>query len=411
VLLSNDSQQASNILGNMTDPERVLFVHAHPDDETIDTGGTIATLVDRGAMVTVLTCTRGERGEVIAEDLQYAVHNQDTLASVRELELRRAVGILGVRDHRFLGEANARWGGKTPRRYADSGMEWVKPGVAQATNEFDPASLASAEFGDVAADVAAVILDVHPHAIVSYDSRGGYGHPDHVRASQAARRAAEVYGVPFFEIVPGRDGGSIVVDVSDVLDRKRAALEAYRTQVVVDGDEFELSNHETRPIGTLERYRRAAASDAERVEFRDTHWLSKLLVALVAIVIGSATGALFSVYCQVTLPVAGQPIWIGCILGAVLSVALITGMRVAFGTRTVAFWCAAGMVAIVALFTIQSAGGTVLVPTIGADGSINGQGILWAVTPLLAAIVVLAWPRSRARATGRLVRPAVVKGP
>lgn len=411
MLLSNDSQQASNILGNMTDPERVLFVHAHPDDETIDTGGTIATLVDRGAVVTVLTCTRGERGEVIAEDLQYAVHNQDTLASVRELELRRAIGVLGVRDHRFLGEANARWGGRTPRRYADSGMEWMKPGVAQATTEFDPASLTSADFGEVAADVAAVILDVQPHAIVSYDPRGGYGHPDHVRAAQAARRAAEVYGVPFFEIVPGRDGGSIVVDVSGVLDRKRRALEAYRTQVVVEGDEFELSNHVTRPISTVERYRRGSTSDADRLEFRDTHWASKLLVSLVAIVIGAATGALFSVYCQVTLPVAGQPIWIGCILGAIASLALLTGMRLAFGTRTVAFWCAVGIVAIVATFTVQSAGGTVLVPTIGADGSISGQGILWAVTPVIAAIVVLAWPRSRPRATGRLIGPAVVKGP
>ncbi|HEY4268171.1 MAG TPA: PIG-L family deacetylase [Galbitalea sp.] len=395
----------------MTDPERVLFVHAHPDDETIDTGGTIATLVDRGAVVTVLTCTRGERGEVIAEDLQYAVHNPDTLASVRELELRKAVGILGVGDHRFLGDANARWGGRVPRRYSDSGMQWEKPGVAVATSEFDPASLTSADFGDVAADIAAVILDVQPGAIVSYDSRGGYGHPDHVRAAQAARRAAEVYGVPFFEIVPGRDGGSIVVDVSAALDRKRSALEAYRTQVVVDGDDFELSNHESRPIDTLERYRRAAVSDADRIDFRDTHWASKIIVAIVAIVIGAATGALFSVYCLTTLTVAGQPIWIGCILGAALSVALLTGMRLAFGTRTVAFWCAAGLVAIVAILSFQSAGGTILVPTLGADGSISGQGILWAATPALAAIVVLAWPRSRGRATGRLIRPAVTKGP
>jgi len=395
----------------MTDPERVLFVHAHPDDETIDTGGTLATLVDRGAVVTVLTCTRGERGEVIPEDLQYATHNPETLASLRELELRKAVGILGVRDHRFLGDAGARWASRSPRRYADSGMQWGRGGLAEPTTEYDPASLTSAEFGDVAADVAAVILDVQPHAIVSYDTRGGYGHPDHIRAAQAARRAAEVYGVPFFEIVPGSDGGSIVVDVSEVLDRKRSALEAYRTQVIVDGDDFELSGGQRRPIATVERYRRSAVTDSDVIEFRETHWFSRFLVSVVAIVIGVAAGALFSVYCQSTLTIAGQPLWIGCILGAILTVALLTGMRLAFGTRVVAFWCAIGIIATVLLFTVQSAGGTLLVPTIGSGGSINGQGILWAVTPVIAAIVVLAWPRRSARPTGRIVRPAVVKGP
>ena len=93
----------------MTQPERVLFVHAHPDDETIATGGTLATLVDSGAVVTLVTCTRGERGEVIPADLQDALASQEALAALREAELRKAVGILGVTDHRFLGEENARW--------------------------------------------------------------------------------------------------------------------------------------------------------------------------------------------------------------------------------------------------------------------------------------------------------------
>ena len=74
--------------------ERVLFVHAHPADESIVTGGTIATLVDRRASVTVLTCTRGEGAELAA-----------------------ALAELGVTDHRWLGDSNARWAGREPRRY------------------------------------------------------------------------------------------------------------------------------------------------------------------------------------------------------------------------------------------------------------------------------------------------------
>ena len=74
----------------MTGPERVLFVHAHPDDESISTGGTIATLVDRGAAVTVLTCTRGERGEVIPPELSHFEGSPD-LVAIREDELRGAL--------------------------------------------------------------------------------------------------------------------------------------------------------------------------------------------------------------------------------------------------------------------------------------------------------------------------------
>ena len=112
--------------------ERVLFVHAHPDDETITTGATIATLVENGAAVTVLTLTRGERGEVIPVDLASLEGDLEALAAVREAELAQALSHLGVRDHRFLGNPDARWAGRTARRYVDSGMRWGARG-AQAS--------------------------------------------------------------------------------------------------------------------------------------------------------------------------------------------------------------------------------------------------------------------------------------
>src|SRR3712207_5287908 len=111
----------------MIGPERVLFVHAHPDDESISTGGTIATLVDRGAAVTVLTCTRGERGEVIPPELAHFEGSPD-LVPIREEELRKALRELGVVDGRFLGAPNARRPGLPERSYLDSGMRWGADG-------------------------------------------------------------------------------------------------------------------------------------------------------------------------------------------------------------------------------------------------------------------------------------------
>ena len=246
----------------MTDPvERVLFVHAHPDDETISTGATIATLVDRGAEVIVLTCTRGERGEVIPQDLHHLEGSLDELGSVREGELAEALAVLGVTDHRMLGNSNARWTGRAPRRYLDSGMRWA-PSGATALDELDARSLCAAEVGEVAADIAAVIIELEPDVVVSYDVDGGYGHPDHVRAHEATRTATEVLGVPFYVIdssaknssaksstaknssaknSTAKKSGQLVIDVAPVVDRKRDALEKHRTQVSVSGDEFSLS--------------------------------------------------------------------------------------------------------------------------------------------------------------------------
>ena len=118
-------------------------------------------------------------------------------------------------------------------------MRWGESG-AEAALDSPPNALTSAPLGrNPAAAIDAVIARLKPDAVVSYDADGGYGHPDHIRAHDAARLAADAAGVPFYAISPA---GSLHIDVTAVLEQKRAALCAHRTQLVVGDDWFELSN-------------------------------------------------------------------------------------------------------------------------------------------------------------------------
>jgi N-acetyl-1-D-myo-inositol-2-amino-2-deoxy-alpha-D-glucopyranoside deacetylase len=377
----------------MPEAERVLFVHAHPDDETIDTGGTIAALIDRGASVTVLTCTRGERGEVMSPEFEAALASPESMAALRMGELRAAMSILGATDHRYLGDADARFPGREPRRYRDSGMAWGADG-AQATGVFDPDSLDGADFGEVVRDVAAVVQDIGPSAVVSYDDRGGYGHPDHIRAHDAAKRAAEVYGIPFYTV---SDAGQIEVDISGVIERKRAALAAYRSQLALEGDTMLYPGGQTRPVGTVERFSFVSADPDAPIPFADQHPAARFVAAVFGGIIGVALGALLTVYNGYTAKIAGQEIWVGAILSAVVLAALFAGLRLAFGTRIVSAFAAAGAIVIVGIFSFPSASGSVLITQ-------SGPGILWEIAAPVLAFVVLVWPATRPRGPGKLGR-------
>jgi N-acetyl-1-D-myo-inositol-2-amino-2-deoxy-alpha-D-glucopyranoside deacetylase len=375
----------------MSDSERVLFVHAHPDDETIDTGGTIATLIDRGAWVTVLTCTRGERGEVLAPDLRGALESPDKLSALRTSELTAAMTILGVTDHRYLGDETAHAAGRAPRTYRDSGMRWGAAG-AEATDEVDPTSLDGAEFRDVAADIAAVILDVRPDVVVSYDSNGGYGHPDHRRVRDAALRAAQVHGVAYYAIDAT---GDLRVDISPVLDRKRAALGAYRSQLSLDGDSLVLAGGQRQPVTSVERYSHVEDPTNAPIPFSDQHPAARFVAAVLGGVVGVALGSLLTVYNQFTVPIAGQDIWVGAIAGALIVAAVLVGFRLAFDTRIVPAFAAAGVIVIVVLFSLPSGRGSQLIGQ-------TGPGLLWQIGAIVVAVVVIAWPRAVRRRPGKI---------
>ncbi|CAM5429157.1 1D-myo-inositol 2-acetamido-2-deoxy-alpha-D-glucopyranoside deacetylase OS=Streptomyces alboniger OX=132473 GN=mshB PE=3 SV=1 [Streptomyces alboniger] len=268
---------------------RLLLVHAHPDDESINNGATMAKYVAEGAHVTLVTCTLGEEGEVIPAGLAHlAADREDSLGPHRVGELAAAMKELGVTDHRFLGGQG---------RYRDSGMM----GTEQNRR---PGAFWSADPDEAAAHLVEVVREVRPQVLITYDPDGGYGHPDHIQAHRVAMRAADLAADAAFRAelgephtidkiywnraprsvveerfrwlrevlprspfstpgspddVPGiADDGLITTEIDGALHRtaKAAAMAAHATQVTVGGPLFVLSNDLAQPLFEVEYYER-----------------------------------------------------------------------------------------------------------------------------------------------------------
>ena len=268
-------------------PRRLLLVHAHPDDETIGTGATMARYAAEGATVTLVTCTLGEEGEVLVPELEHlAADRDDQLGVHRVHELAAACEALRVTDHRFLGG---------PGRWRDSGM------MGTPANERSECFW-RAPFEDAVRELVAVMRETRPQVVVTYDDNGGYGHPDHIQAHRITTASFERSGDPnyapelgeawqpaklYWTAVPRsvlqagidalREAGdetgffgvesaddlpfgvdddvvTTEIDARDHLEAKVAAMRAHKTQIAVDGPFFALSNNVGQRAFGLEHY-------------------------------------------------------------------------------------------------------------------------------------------------------------
>jgi N-acetyl-1-D-myo-inositol-2-amino-2-deoxy-alpha-D-glucopyranoside deacetylase len=270
---------------------RLLLVHAHPDDESIGTGATMAKYAAQGAGVTLVTCTLGELGEIIPPELaDLAWDKQNKLGEYRIGELDAACAALGVTDHRFLGG---------PGRWHDSGM------MGTSSNDWDGAFW-RADVDEAARALLEVIKEVRPQVMVSYDDNGFYGHPDHIQAHRVAWRAFELAdglvtkfyatAIPksvLFEGIKAMQeqraaGGEVgdgagtrfeavesiddlpfgvaddqvttKIDARDYLDAKVAAMRAHASQIAVDSPFFALSDGVGQRAFGIEHYTLLAGS-------------------------------------------------------------------------------------------------------------------------------------------------------
>jgi N-acetyl-1-D-myo-inositol-2-amino-2-deoxy-alpha-D-glucopyranoside deacetylase len=267
---------------------RLLLVHAHPDDETITSGVTMARYAAEGAAVTLLTCTLGEEGEVLVPELgRLAADQADQLGGYRIWELRAAMAELGVTDIRFLGG---------PGRWRDSGM------MGTPAND-RPRAFWRADLDEAVAEAVAVVREMRPQVVVTYDENGGYGHPDHIQAHRVAMGAVAAAADPayrpdlgepwqvtkvYWSAVPRSvlqagidelaargeqsmfegvtDAAEIPFAVPDELvtaaidgrawhEAKADAMRAHATQITVDGPFFALSNNLGQEVLGIEYFR------------------------------------------------------------------------------------------------------------------------------------------------------------
>jgi LmbE family N-acetylglucosaminyl deacetylase len=149
-----------------------VFFHAHPDDEAIATGGTMAKMASEGHRVVLVTATRGELGEVPDGMLEEG----ETLADLRDGELALACRALGVSRREFLG-------------YRDSGM------AGEPSNE-DPSCFWKADLEEASQRLASLLKEESAQVLTVYDEHGGYGHPDHIQVHRVGVRAGEIAGIP-----------------------------------------------------------------------------------------------------------------------------------------------------------------------------------------------------------------------
>ncbi|HEY5024867.1 MAG TPA: PIG-L family deacetylase [Acidimicrobiales bacterium] len=217
-----------------------VFFHAHPDDEAIQTGGTMARMAADGHRVVLVTATRGELGEVADGVLAPG----ESLADRRAVELAAACAVLGVARHEYLG-------------YRDSGM------AGEPTND-DPQCFWQADLDEASVRLAAILEDESAEVFATYDENGGYGHPDHIQVHRVGLRAAELAEVPrvfmatvnrdyLFSLMESADGEALLasqderpaidnlgvaedrittaVDVTGFLGQKRGAMEAHGSQI------------------------------------------------------------------------------------------------------------------------------------------------------------------------------------
>ncbi len=247
--------------------KRLLLVHAHPDDETINNGATMAKYAAEGVQVTLVTCTRGEEGEVLVESLaNLASSRDDKLGEHREIELKNAMVHLGINDFRFLGSPNKKW--------RDSGM------IGTTQNERKDVFW-QADLTEAAQELVKIILEIKPQVLITYDEFGGYGHPDHIKANQVAMLAAELasnqgwkiskiywntmpksviqmgidkmkevgssfFGADSVDDLPFAKPDELVTSVikaPDYVEQKLEAMKAHETQISIDGPFFALSNN------------------------------------------------------------------------------------------------------------------------------------------------------------------------
>jgi N-acetyl-1-D-myo-inositol-2-amino-2-deoxy-alpha-D-glucopyranoside deacetylase len=355
-------------------PQRLLIVHAHPDDESLFTGHVIAERLAAGAEVMVFTLTRGERGKVKLEELKSLEGNLAAMGAFRTDELREALAAFGDVKHAFAGT----------RAYLDSGMRLNPLGKPAKPRKLDELALSAASTSVVADDILRVIQDFKPDAVLTYNRKGGFGHPDHKMAHEATAMAIRIFAkkrkgrAPAFWVI-AEPGERFDVQIGDAKTAaiKKAALEAHSSQVSVGAETYSLVQGKEFRYDRTERLRKASPNPLVH--------LRPVLTFFWAIPLGFLLGVAGTLLHQVRTTDGNN---IGLLVALVMTGSLSIAIRLLRNSRGALYLLAATFAATIFWLSQPQSDGTLLIPG-------NDIGNIWAYGSLGLVAAIILFPNIR----------------
>ncbi len=357
-------------------PKRLLVVHAHPDDESLFTGHILANAVTNGAEVMVLTLTRGERGRMKLEELKSLDGNLPSMGAFRANELRNALAALGVKHFKFAGT----------RAYLDSGFRLNAFGKPTKVKNLDELSLSAVNVAVIADDIYTTIKDFKPDAVVTYNRKGGFGHPDHKMAHEgsamALRRIAKEDSrktPEFWTITEKGERADVLIGNAKTAITKKEALSAHASQVSVGAETYSIAAGKEVRYDEQEGLRRAS--------IRPLRWLKPALIAIWSLPLGVLVGLVGTMIHGIRASNSehwpfGLWIALGMTFALALSLRLLRNSRGALYLMTLSLW------GTLIWLSQRQGGGSVAI--VG-----NETGTWWVYGSLIACALVILFPRIR----------------
>jgi N-acetyl-1-D-myo-inositol-2-amino-2-deoxy-alpha-D-glucopyranoside deacetylase len=355
-------------------PKRLLIVHAHPDDESLFTGHVIADRLAAKAEVFVFTLTRGERGKVKLDELKGLEGNLAAMGSFRASELQEALKAYGQVQHAFAGT----------RAYLDSGMRINAFGKPIKPKNLDELALSAAATNVIADDIAAKIDEFKPDAVLTYNSRGGFGHPDHKAAHDATAMALRIVAKKrrgrapqFWVIAEPRERFDAEIGNAKTAQIKKAALEAHASQVAVGAETYSVVPGKDIRYDRPERLRISSPSIFVGIRSAFTFLWAMPLGVLLAL-----AGTMMH---QVKANDAGQTP-IGLIVALVMTASLAVALRLLRRSRGALYLITATLVATIFWLAQPQPGGELFIPG-------NDVGTIWAYGSMVICALVILFPK------------------
>lgn len=358
-------------------PQRLLIVHAHPDDESLFTGHLIAERLAAKAEVFVFTLTRGERGKVKLEELKSLEGNLTAMGAFRTGELREALAAFGGVKHAFAGT----------RAYMDSGMRLNPLGRPAKPRKLDEMALSAASTSVIADDILKLIQEFKPDAVLTYNRKGGFGHPDHKMAHEATAMAIRMYAkkrkgrAPAFWVIaePGERFDAQIGDAKTAAIKK-AALEAHSSQVSIGAETYSLVAGKEFRYDRAERLRQASPNPLVH--------LRPVLTFFWAIPLGFLLGIAGTLLHQVRATDESGT-GIGLIVALIMTGSLAIAIRLLRRSRGALYLLAATFASTIFWLSQPQSDGTLLIPG-------NDLGNIWAYGSLGIVAAIILFPNIRA---------------